>query len=169
MSETTTWWIVPSWESLMQRHEAATGKYRFTVTLRCAPGGNQGYERMHARDGFDRVHPWVAEGLVGAAAMESCYAETIRAALEFNTFPTHYAPRTDGGGRASRLAVCGAELKQRRRGRRAAAWVGPEGIGIPGSPNQATTDALAVTCAACRELAAPVTAAIRDLERATGA
>ena len=168
MSE-TTWWIVPSWETLMQRHEAATDAYNMEITVRCAPGGNRGYERMHSRDGFDRVHRWVAEALVGAATLESCYTKTIRAALEFNTFPVHYAPRAHGGGRGSCKAVCGAELKQRRRGRRAAAWIGPEGVGIPGSPNQATTDALAVTCAACRELAAPVSAAIRDLERATGA
>ena len=168
MSE-TTWWIVPSWETLMQRHEAATGKYSFTVTLRCAPGGNQGYERMHARDGFDRVHHWVAEGLVGAAAMKSCYKATVRAALEINTFPVHYAPRAHGGGRGSRRAVCGAGLKQRRSKGGKASWAGPEGVGIPGSPNQATTDALAVTCAACRELAAPVVSAIRDLERASGA
>ena len=169
MSEETTWWIVPSWESLVEKHEAATGKYNVNINLRCAPGGNRRYEEMHARDGFDRVHRWVAEGLVGAASMESCYTKTIKAALEINTFPTHYAPRPDGGGRDSCRAVCGAELKQRRRRGRAAAWAGPEGVGIPGSPNQLTTDPAAVTCAECRELTAPVTAAIRDLERATGA
>ena len=117
MSE-TTWWMIPSWESLMQRHEAATGDYSVDVNVRCAPGGNRGYEEMHARDGFDRIHRWVAEALVGAATLESCYTKTIRADLEFNSFPVHYAPWSDGGGRASRLAVCGAELKQRRRGRR---------------------------------------------------
>ena len=169
MNETTTWWIVPSWETLVEKHEAATGKYNVNINLRCAPGGNRGYEEMHARDGFDRVHRWVAEGLVGAASMESCYTKTIRAALEFNSFPVHYAPRPDGGGRGSRLAVCGAELKQRRSRGGKASWAGPEGVGIPGSPNQATTDALAVTCAECRELAAPVAAAIRGLERASGA
>lgn len=155
---TASWWIVPRWETLMQRHEAATGKYNFTVTLRCAPGGNPGMERIHQRDGFGRIHHWVADGLVGAAAMERCYKATVRAALEINTFPTHYAPWPDGGGRASRLAVCGAELKQRRSRGGKASWAGPEGVGIPGSPNQLTADVLAATCAACLDLAAPVAA-----------
>ena len=40
MSE-TTWWMIPSRESLMQRHEAATGDYSVDVNVRCAPGGNR--------------------------------------------------------------------------------------------------------------------------------